>query len=116
MASYAWYDWTMKKVLYKDKQGNKIAEGAFGESIQEAEGNYYLDRENVDFEKLTKKENAYHCPIKKSDADYFFLVDGNDGELVCWIYEKITNPAFKHIEGKVGFYARSTDNLDMEMS
>lgn len=109
----------MKKLKYTDKQGNVIAEGMLGESVQEAEGNYYIDREKVDFSKLTKKENAYFCPIKSSQADYYYLKDehGEQGKQeACWIYEEISTPLFKNIEGKVGFYARSTDQLDLEES
>lgn len=107
----------MKKITYKDQQGNVLAEGVFGESAQEAEGNYYIDRENVDFSHLSKKENAYFCPIKSSQADYYYLKDenGQQGKQeACWIYEEIAVPEFKRIEGKVGFYPHSTSQLTLE--
>lgn len=109
----------MKKLTYTDKQGNVIAEGVLGETAQEAEGNYYIDRDKVDFGKLTKKENAYFCPIKSSRADYYYLTDENGQkgkQEACWIYEEITTPDFKRIEGKVGFYAHSTNELELAES
>lgn len=109
----------MKNIKYTDSKGNLIAEGVMGDTAQEMEGNYYIDRNKVDFSKLSKKEKAYHCPIKNSDADYYYLSDENGeqaSEEACWIYENMINPTFKNIEGKVGFYARTTNQLSLEES
>ena len=108
----------MKKLTYKDQQGNIIAE-ATGKQIHEAEGNYYLDPETVKLDQLAMVPNSYHCPIKNSDADYYYLKDENGepvGQEACWLYKSIPAEEFKHIEGKVGFYRRSTTTLTLEES
>ena len=102
----------MKQITYKTKDGKIIAEGILDKDVVMVEGNYYFDRSKVDFEHLTKKENAYFCPIKKSPCDYYFLGSNPDRE-IAWIYETVASSMFQNIAGKVGFYPRSSTNLDL---
>jgi uncharacterized protein (DUF427 family) len=102
----------MKQITYKTQDGKIIAQGILDTDVFMVEGNYYFDRSKVDFGHLIKKENAYFCPIKKSPCDYYFL-DTNPEREIAWIYETVTNSVFQIIAGKVGFYPRSSTNLEL---
>jgi uncharacterized protein (DUF427 family) len=84
----------------------------------ELEGNYYFVKESVKLDQMLKQESAYTCPIKKSTCDYYFVKNETGGKAdreSAWIYEDVTNTLFKSIQRKVGFYARSTNQVDLEI-
>lgn len=74
------------------------------------EGNYYFEKSDVNLELLTKKENVYHCPIKKADADYYYLAENQDSE-IGWCYESVGSSLFEGINGKIGFYGRNNSSI-----
>jgi len=104
----------MPNITVKNKAtGAVIASSQLGKGVLSVEGNYYFSRENVDFAGLTKVSKAYHCPIKNSDCDYYYLSDQSGKKMdreLCWIYEEIDNSLFKQIAGKVGFYTTPPSN------
>lgn len=104
---------TQTQITITDSSQNIIAQGILGFDVLKVEGNFYFSRQKVDLEGLSKKEKAYHCPIKNSDCDYYFLNDEQgkpmDTEL-CWIYDQIPNSLFKQLEHKVGFYSFDRGN------
>jgi uncharacterized protein (DUF427 family) len=108
----------MKNIIISTKSGNIIAEGIVGENVLELEGNYYFDKAAVKLDQMLKQEAAYTCPIKKSTCDYYFVKNETGGKAdreSAWIYEDVTNTLFKGIQGKVGFYSRSTNEVDLEI-
>jgi uncharacterized protein (DUF427 family) len=108
----------MKNIIISTKSGNIIAEGVIGENVMELEGNYYFDKESVKLDQMLKQEAAYTCPIKKSSCDYYFVKNetgGKEERESAWIYEDVTNTLFKGIQGKVGFYSRTTNEVDLEI-
>ncbi len=108
----------MKNIIISNKSGNIIADGTIGENVVEIEGNYYFDKDAVKLDQLLKQDSAYTCPIKKSTCDYYFVKNESGGKASresAWIYEEINNTIYNAIQGKVGFYARTTNEVDFEI-
>ena len=106
----------MTKLTYKTLDGKTLATGILGQDVLIVEGYHYFKREAVDLTSTLKEEKAYHCPIKNSDCDYYFLLDENsekEGQEIAWIYPTINNSLFEKIAGMVGFYSYSRENLDL---
>jgi uncharacterized protein (DUF427 family) len=106
---------TIKKI----ETGEIIAEGVVGDNSIEFEGNYYFDRSDVNLENSEIRENAYHCPTKLSDCDYYFLRNQAGKSYYkefAWVYPKITNSLFAQIEGKIGFYPKGNSNSGVDVT
>ncbi len=104
----------MKHIVISASTGEILADGILGQQVSQVEGNYYFERDCVALDTLVVKKKAYHCPIKKSDCDYYYVPDKNgkvQGREVAWIYEIIANPLFAQITGKVGMYKRSNKDI-----
>lgn len=107
----------MTQITFTTNSAQTVASGILGKEIIELEGYYYFSLDKVSLDNMVKQDKAYTCPIKQSTCDYYFIKDemGNKvGREVAWIYPVITNSLFKSIEGKVGFYPRSSEGLKME--
>ncbi|MEI6728867.1 MAG: DUF427 domain-containing protein [bacterium] len=105
---------TQTQITIKDSTDQKIiAQGILGQDVLKVEGNFYFYGQKVDLQGLSKKEKAYHCPIKNSDCDYYFVNDDQGKPMeteLCWIYSKIPNSLFKQLENMVGFYSFDRGN------
>jgi len=105
----------MTQVTITNKQNNEIiTEGILGQDIEIVEGYYYFDPSKVDLSGLTIKKAAYFCPVKNSKCDYYFVSDatGNPvGREIAWVYPEISNNLFSSIAGKIGFYSKSSEQV-----
>jgi uncharacterized protein (DUF427 family) len=109
----------MTNIAIQTKAGQKIVAGVVGENIILLEGYYYFNKEDVNFDLLTMKNDMYTCPIKNSTCDYYYLKNKNNQPLIneiAWAYNHINNNLYKSIEGKIGFYAKSNDYVDLVQS
>lgn len=65
---------------------------------------YYLPREDVNMQYLTKSEYSTVCPIKGTAASYDFKKGDMLVENIAWSYEEPL-PRAKRISGYVAFYS-----------
>ena len=73
---------------------------------------FYIAREDVDMSVFTRSEHRTHCPYK-GDASHFTLdVSGNRAENAAWSYKR-PYPAMREIEGRLAFYPKRVDQIDV---
>jgi uncharacterized protein (DUF427 family) len=88
-------------------QGHQIADTTDVLVLREAGYRpvYYLPREDVAMDYLSKTSLSTHCPYK-GEASYFTLMmDGEIAENAAWSYED-PYPAMEMIRGRIAFYPR----------
>ncbi len=85
-----------------------LASGVLGKSVVFVEGNYYFEKEVVNFEflQIHGAGQNYTCPIKRGTCDYYDLV--MDSRVIMtevgWVYESVANKMFEILEHKISFY------------
>ena len=73
---------------------------------------HYIPREDTVMALLMPTAHSTHCPYK-GDASYFNVsVDGQTVENAVWSYEH-PFPAMAEIEGRLAFYPRKVDSIEV---
>ena len=73
---------------------------------------FYIAREDADMSVFTRSEHKTYCPYK-GDASHFTLdVSGKRAENAAWSYEQ-PYPAMREIEGRIAFYPKRVDQIEV---
>jgi uncharacterized protein (DUF427 family) len=73
---------------------------------------FYIPRDDADMSAFTRSEHRTHCPYK-GDASHFTLdVLGKRAENAAWSYEQ-PYPAMREIEGRLAFYPKRVDAIEV---
>jgi uncharacterized protein (DUF427 family) len=93
--------------------GKTIADSTNALVLEEANypPRFYIPRQDVAMDMLTRTEHASHCPYK-GDASYFSIAaGGKTAENAVWSYEA-PFPAMAAIKDHLAFYPNRVDSIE----
>lgn len=73
---------------------------------------FYIPREDADMSVFTRSEHKTHCPYKGDAAHFTLDVSGKSAENAAWSYEQ-PYPAMREIEGRIAFYPKRVDGIEV---
>ena len=73
---------------------------------------FYIPRQDADMSVFTRSEHKTYCPYK-GDASHFTLdVSDQSAANAAWSYEQ-PYPAMREIKGRVAFYPKRVDQIEV---
>jgi uncharacterized protein (DUF427 family) len=97
--------------------GETIADSTEAMALRESDYPpvFYVPRDDVKMELLTRTDHATHCPYK-GDASYFTIdANGRSAQNAVWSYED-PYPAAATIKQYLAFYPDRVDRIEAERS
>ena len=68
---------------------------------------YYFPREDVQMQRLVRRDHHTHCPFK-GEASYYFLSNDRAAENAVWSYERPYDEVLE-IKDRLAFYPENVD-------
>jgi uncharacterized protein (DUF427 family) len=98
-AGGTWSVRTQDGVLVESREAKSLVEGAMDAVI-------YFPKADVAMALLEPSDSSTRCPHKGTATYYNYVGQSGTVPDIAWVYESVTNPDAKGIEGHLAFYAQ----------